>query len=136
MDEPRASPEEQEEEEQTTVSDPGPGESILKTISHMIGPNDDYTYFNTDLIVYINSAFSRLRQLGVGPSSPFFIRDASAVWTDFITEEGHMEDVKDFVYKRVKRDFDPPTNSFLMEALNNEIDKLEWLLGSVAEVGY
>lgn len=111
-------------------------DSILGTVSHMIGPNDDYTYFNTDLIVHINAAFARLCQLGVGPRSPFRISDGTAVWTDFLTEPEQMEDIRQFVYKCTKRDFDPPANSFLMEALNKEIDKLEWLLGSVAEVGY
>ena len=131
MDEPRASPEDQEEQEQT----PETGESILKTISHMIGPNEDYEYFNTDLIVHINAAFSRLCQLGVGPESPFHITDDTEVWTDFIADEGHMEDAKQFIYCSVKHDFDPPTGA-LMDALEKKIDKLEWLLGSVAEVGY
>jgi hypothetical protein len=36
----------------------------------------------------------------------------------------------------VKHDFDPPQNSFLMDALEKKIEKLEWLLNSVAEVGY
>ena len=48
-------------------------ESILKTIRKMVGPAEDYTYFDTDLIININSAFSRLCQLGVGPSEPFKI---------------------------------------------------------------
>jgi hypothetical protein len=111
-------------------------ESILKTISHMIGPSEDYDYFNTDLIIHINTAFSRLCQLGVGPSEPFYITDESDHWDDFISEEGHMEDIKTFIYCNVKHDFDPPTNSFLMEALERKIEKLEWLLNSVAEVGY
>lgn len=110
-------------------------DSILKTISHMIGPSEDYEYFNPDLIVHINAAFSRLCQLGVGPEAPFHITDDTEVWTDFIADEGHMEDVKQFIYCSVKHDFDPPTGA-LMDALEKKIDKLEWLLGSVAEVGY
>lgn len=110
-------------------------DSILKTISHMIGPSEDYDYFNPDLIVHINAALSRLCQLGVGPEAPFHITDDTAVWTDFIADEGHMEDVKQFIYCSVKHDFDPPTGA-LMDALEKKIDKLEWLLGSVAEVGY
>lgn len=111
-------------------------ESILKTISHMIGPSEDYDYFNTDLIIHINTAFSRLCQLGVGPEMPFYITDDSDEWSDFISDEGHMEDVKTFIYLNVKHDFDPPQNSFLMDALEKKIEKLEWLLNSVAEVGY
>lgn len=111
-------------------------ESILKTISHMIGPSEDYDYFDKDLIIHINAALSRLCQLGVGPKTPFHITDENDVWTDFINEEGFMEDVKTFIYLSVKHDFDPPQNSFLMDALEKKIEKLEWLLNSVAEVGY
>ena len=111
-------------------------ESILKTISHMIGPSEDYDYFDTDLIIHINTAFSRLCQLGVGPSEPFHITDENDEWTDFIADEGYLEDVKTFIYLNVKHDFDPPQNSFLMDALEKKIEKLEWLLNSVAEVGY
>ena len=48
-------------------------ESILRTIRKRMGPAEDYEYFDTDLIININSAFSRLCQLGVGPSTPFKI---------------------------------------------------------------
>lgn len=111
-------------------------DSILKTISHMIGPSEDYEYFNPDLIVHINTAFSRLCQLGVGPKKPFCIEDESDEWGDFISDENNMRDVRDYIYFNVKHDFDPPQNSFLMDALEKKIEKLEWLLNSVAEVGY
>lgn len=111
-------------------------DSILGTITHMIGPSEDYTYFNTDLIVHINAAFSRLCQLGVGPKTPFHISGSTEEWTDFIADVGHLEDVKQFVYLSVKLVFDPPSNSFVMDAMKNQLEKLEWLLNSVAEVGY
>lgn len=111
-------------------------DSILKTITHMIGPNEDYEYFNTDLIVHINAAFSRLCQLGVGPEQPFFITGANETWSGFISESGHMEDVKQYIYLKTRLAFDPPANSFLVDSMEKQIDQLEWLLNSVAEVGY
>ena len=43
-------------------------DSILRTIKKMIGgvEDDDFTGFDTDLIVHINSALRILNQLGVG----------------------------------------------------------------------
>lgn len=111
-------------------------DSILGTITHMIGPSDDYDYFNTDLIVHINAAFSRLCQLGVGPEVPFHISSDTDQWQDFIFNEGHMEDVKQYIYLKVKLAFDPPANSFLTDCIEKQIEQLEWLLNSVAEVGY
>ena len=111
-------------------------DSILETITHMIGPSGDYSYFESDLIVHINAAFSRLCQLGVGPSSPFRITGKSETWDEFLTDEGEMEDVKQYVYLKVRYTFDPPANSFLTDAMEKQINQLEWLLNSVAEVGY
>lgn len=110
--------------------------SILETITHMIGPSGDYTYFNTDLIIHINAAFSRLCQLGVGPKTPFHISDETAEWSDFMEDDGMLEDVKQYIYLKTRIAFDPPANSFLEEAIQKQIDQLEWLMNSVAEVGY
>ena len=109
--------------------------SILKYVRHMIGPEEDYEYFDPDLIMHINSAFSRLCQLGVGPKTPFYIKDDSAVWTDFM-EEGYQEDVKLYVWLSVKLDFDPPQNGSVMSSYEEKLKKLEYLLNSVAECGY
>lgn len=111
------------------------GESILNSIKKLLGPEEDYTHFDKDIILHINAAFSRLCQLGVGPSTPFKIRSAEEVWTDFI-EDGMLEDVKQYVYLKVKVIFDPPSNSSLLNAMDAQINQLEWLMNSVAEVGY
>lgn len=110
-------------------------ESILNSIKKLLGPEEDYTHFDKDIILHINAAFSRLCQLGVGPSTPFKIRSAEEVWTDFI-EDGMLEDVKQYVYLKVKVIFDPPSNSSLLNAMDVQINQLEWLMNSVAEVGY
>lgn len=110
-------------------------DSILNTIKKLLGPDADYTHFDSEIIININAAFSRLCQLGVGPELPFKITDDSAVWSDFI-DDGFLEEVKQYIYLKVKLAFDPPTNSFLLESINKQIDRLEWLMNSVSEVGY
>ena len=107
-------------------------DSILSTIKHMIGPSEDYEYFDTDLIVHINSAFMRLTQLGVGPEAGFSISDSSAVWSDFVTD-GRLEAVKQYVYFSVRLSFDPPANSSHTLMLKEQLDKLEWCLNVMAE---
>ena len=110
-------------------------DSILNTIKKLLGPDADYTHFDSEIIININAAFSRLCQLGVGPELPFKITDDSAVWSDFI-DDSFLEEVKQYIYLKVKLTFDPPTNSFLLESINKQIDRLEWLMNSVSEVGY
>lgn len=109
--------------------------SILKTIRRLIGPSEDYEHFDTDLIIHINSAFSRLCQLGVGPEKPFKIHDDSETWCDFI-DDGHLEEVKQYVYLKVRLIFDPPASSTVINVYKEEIEKLEWLLKEVSYSGY
>jgi len=112
-----------------------PEQSILKTIRRMIGPDEDYEYFDTELIIHINSAFSRLCELGVGPENPFYITGSDEKWSDFI-DTGEAERVKQYVYLSVKNVFDPPSSSSVMNAYKEQIDKLEWLLKETAVTGY
>ena len=44
-------------------------DSILVTVKKMLGIPADYTAFDVDVIVLINSTLMTLRQLGVGPDS-------------------------------------------------------------------
>lgn len=109
--------------------------SILKTIRRMMGPSEDYSYFDTELIIHINTAFSRLCQLGVGPETPFKIRGIEEEWTDFI-EDGFQEEVKQYIFLSVKTIFDPPSNSTILNTYLEQIKKLEWLLRETAANGY
>ena len=110
-------------------------QSILRTIRRMIGPDEDYEHFDTDLIININAAFSRLCQLGVGPETPFKITGEEETWCDFI-EPGHQEEVKQYIYLKTRLVFDPPASSSVINVYKEEIDKLEWLLKEVAYLGY
>ena len=109
--------------------------SILRTIRTMIGPDEDYEHFDTDLIIHINTVFSRLCHLGVGPEVPFKITGEDEVWSDFI-DDGYMEDVKQLVYLNVRLFFDPPSNATVLNMYKEQIDKLEWLLREIAAHGY
>lgn len=109
--------------------------SILETIRKMIGPSVSYDVFDTDLIVHINSAFSRLCQLGVGPDVPFTITGTDETWDDFVCKATPY-DVIQYIYFNVKMDFDTPSNSTVSETYTKKIEKLEWTLKEVARFGY
>lgn len=103
-------------------------ESILTSIKKFIGIPEDYKVFDPDLILLINSEFSTLHQVGVGTSSAFRIEDESSVWSDFSGDKDYIESVKELIGIRVKMIFDPPANSFVMEALKSKADELTWRL--------
>lgn len=109
-------------------------ESILTSVKKLLGIEDDYTHFDTDIIMHINSVFMILNQMGVGPSTMFTISDEYSVWRDFIPEEDpKMEIVKSYMYMKVRLIFDPPTSSALMEAMNRSISEFEWRLSVAAD---
>lgn len=108
-------------------------ESILNSIKKMLGPTDVYTQFDVDIITHINTAFKDLKRLGVGPSNGFIIEDDTTVWTDFITDPIKCADAKTYVYLSVKLVFDPPTNSSVLKAMQERLDKLEWTMSVDAE---
>ena len=101
-------------------------ESILTSIKKLLGITEEYTHFDTDLIMHINSVFMILTQLGVGPEEGFFIEDEDAVWTDFTGESPTVELVKSYVYLKVKLLFDPPTSSAVIDSTNRMIREFEW----------
>lgn len=101
--------------------------SILTSTKKILGIAEDYTVWDLDIITHINTAFSTLTQLGVGPAAGFAIEDSSATWADFISDgDLQYNNVKTYVYLRVRMLFDPPTTSYLIEAMNKQILELEW----------
>lgn len=108
-------------------------DSILLTIKKLLGIGDDYEYFDEDIIIHINSVLMILNQLGIGPVTGFSISDESATWSDFVGNLSMLEAVRSYVYIKVRLLFDPPTSSFAITALENQIKELEWRLNVMAE---
>lgn len=107
-------------------------ESILLAVKKMLGLTPEYEVFDLDIIMHVNSAFSVLTQLGIGPSEGFFIKDANDLWSDFI-QSPKLEMVKTYVYLKVRLMFDPPSSSAVMESMNRQISEFEWRLNVAAE---
>ena len=108
-------------------------DSILTSVKKLLGITEEYEHFDEDIIIHINSVFSILTQIGVGPVDGFFIQDSGALWTDFIPEDPRLDMVKTFVYMKVKTLFDPPLSSVVGEAMNRALSELEWRIQVAAE---
>lgn len=100
-------------------------ESILISIKKVLGVPAEYTHFDLDIIMHINTAFSTLQQLGVGPDEGFMIQDETATWLEFIPEDPRFNFVKTYIFQKVRLMFDPPASSSHIEALNKSIAELE-----------
>ena len=108
-------------------------DSILTSVKKMLGIAEEYTHFDADLIMHINSVFMILAQLGVGPSEGFFIEDDTATWDEFIQDKKEINSVKSYVGLKVRLLFDPPTSSSQIDNTNKLINELEWRLNSAGD---
>lgn len=110
-------------------------QSILTSTKKILGIAEDYTVFDLDILTHINTAFSTLTQLGVGPADGFMIEDETAVWTDFDPVDDHLNfnSVKSYVFLKVQMLFDPPQTSYLITAKEKQIAELEWRLNVYRE---
>lgn len=108
-------------------------ESILTSIKKLLGIDEEYEHFDSDIIMHVNSVFMILNQLGVGPAEGFSIKDKTTTWEDFVTDLTKVEAIKSYVYLKVKLLFDPPLSSSVMESINRTISELEWRINVAAE---
>ena len=110
-------------------------ESILTSIKKLLGLDKDYEHFDTDIMIHINSTFMNLTQIGVGPKTGFIIQDKTTTWSDFEADSIKAQAAKSYIYLKVRVIFDPPANSFLIDAMKNQATEIEWRLNVQAEGG-
>lgn len=103
-------------------------DSILTSIKKLLGITEDYSQFDADIIMHINSVFSTLMQIGIGPKSGFAITGEQETWNDFIGDNKKQQSVISYVYLKVRLLFDPPSSSVLVSAINEQIKEFEWRL--------
>ena len=108
-------------------------ESILDSTKKVLGLETDYDVFDVDVIMHVNSVLSTLNQLGIGPDEGFAIEDATPTWSDFLEDVKPLNNVKSYVYLRVRMLFDPPTTSFLQESMQKQILEFEWRISTYRE---
>ena len=105
-------------------------ESILTSIKKMLGIDEEYTHFDADIIMHINSVLMILTQLGVGPAEGFVIEDHTSTWGNFVPEvnTAQLHAIKSYIFMKVKLIFDPPLSSAVIDSMNRQIAEFEWRL--------
>lgn len=101
-------------------------DSILDSTKKILGLDSDYPHFDIDIVMHINSVFSGLTQLGVGPEDGFEIEDSSTLWVEYLGANKKINLVKSYMYLKVRMLFDPPTTSFDITAKQEQIKEFEF----------
>lgn len=108
-------------------------DSILDSIKKLLGFDPDYTAFDTDIMIHINSTIMGLEQLGVGNNN-YQISSKDDTWGNYLAGTNiNLEAVKSYIYLKVRLIFDPPATSFTIEAYQKQIAEYEWRLFLQAE---
>lgn len=108
-------------------------DSILTSTKKILGLDAAYNAFDYDVIMHVNSAFSTLNQLGIGPVDGFMIEDQTAEWGDYLEDQNLLGLVKSYIYLKVRMAFDPPTTSFHLTAMQEQIRELEVRMNMIRE---
>ena len=112
-------------------------DSILLSIKKLLGMDPiEFTQYDTDLIIHINTIIEFLNQLGVDIPEGFKINDENTLWSDYLNKpeyNGIKYSIKNYIYLRVRLVFDPSTNSSLLNAINDTIKELEWRIRTYIE---
>lgn len=107
-------------------------DSILISTKKILNISAEYTAFDIDIITHINSVFNILNQMGIGLEN-YFIENTEETWDQFLGDGAGLNMVRSYVFLKVRMLFDPPTASFGIEAMNNQIKEFEWRLSTLRE---
>ena len=104
-------------------------DSILEQVKKVLGMDKAYTAFDIDILIHINTVFSNLTQMGIGPEIGFVIDGYDQVWTDFVMSDvKKTQQIKSYLPLKVRSMFDPPTNANVAAAMTTAIDEMEFRL--------
>ena len=107
--------------------------SILDSTKKLLSIPLESDYFDHDVLTYINSAFSTLKQLGAKIPSDFYVSDSTSTWDDIGGNPDVIPHIRSYVYLKVRMTFDPPTGG-VKEAYENQIKELEWRINSEDDI--
>lgn len=108
-------------------------DSILKSIKGFLGIQEEDNGFDQDILLHINTMLSNLYQLGVGDESKH-IFGAEETWTDLFYDNLELIDlIKEYIFLKTKLMFDPPSSSFVLNALAEQVDEVQWRIHIQAE---
>ena len=106
-------------------------DSILDTIKKLLGA-DTTTDFDIDILVHINSVVGILKQLGYGPTEGFEVTKTTT-WSEYLQNKSDLNQIKTYMYLKVKSLFDPPQSGFLTDSMNNIIKEFEWRINVLVD---
>jgi len=98
-------------------------DSILLHTKHLLGIPNDADIFDPAVLTAINTAIFSLKQVGLVIPANFVVTGSAETWSDLLGETV-LESVKSYIYLKTRVEFDPPSSSFLISAMQAQLDEL------------
>ena len=97
--------------------------SVLSDVKAFNGIAWNNYDFDIELRTYVNAALSTLTELGVDVKT--YVTNQETDWPQVFVGT-YPEEVKPFVFLKVRQLFDPPQNAFLVSAIDKQLQELAW----------
>lgn len=110
-------------------------DSILLSVKKILLIADEDTGFDDQIIMYVNSVFDILTQLGVGPKEGYAISGNTEVWSDYLQDNKLLNLVKSYVPMKVKLMFDNG-NGTVNNAVSEIVAEKEWRINVMVDPGF
>lgn len=101
-------------------------DSILETMLTVAGDSPSMPAYKTDIMMFVNGLFGRLKNLGIGPEEGFYITGDEETWDDFMDEGSERAAVQSYMTFKIKLMFDPPQNSAVLQSYERLAAEFEW----------
>lgn len=105
-------------------------DSILMSVKKLLGMDpEEFDQYDVDITLHINTVIETLNQIGVDMPDGFSVTDKTVLWSDYLNRAKYSQikdSIKSYIYMKVRLVFDPPTNTSLINAINESIKELEW----------
>lgn len=98
---------------------------ILEDIKKLLNITDGIDVFDEELLIHINSTISIFGQLW--NHNKDVVVDKKTTWEEYIGSVDFTA-IRMLIYLTVKLNFDTPSNSFAIEAINKQVLELQYRL--------
>lgn len=102
-------------------------ENVLQTIKKLLGIDASVEAFDVDVKFAIDTALMVLDQLGV-PLKAKMLMSGEETFGDLTDYPELAAQLPSYIFLKVRLLFDPPSTSFVIDAIQKQIQEIEWRL--------
>lgn len=103
-------------------------DSVLESVKLYLGLEKDYTPFDPQIITIINAGLNNIWQVVQNTNSEVLVKGYETTWGECLSGIFDLSEAQLYLCMYVRLIFDPPSNSFVINSMQRQIDELVWRL--------